>query len=112
MLRVVTAMKARQNLGELLEEDFHKQNSFVIKRGRKPMAVVLPLTEYEAYRRQRDEDFRVFDEIRSTPLPPSAQISTCPQPSIEKHFYQRRGFRSPSIPKSESPPLTPRQILQ
>ncbi len=64
MLRVVTAMKARKNLGELLEEVFYKQNSFVIKRGQKPMAVVLPLAEYEAYRRQREEDFRVFDEIR------------------------------------------------
>ena len=64
MLKIVTAIKARKNLGEILEEVFHKQNSFVIKRGQKPMAVVMPLTEYEAYRRQREEDFRVVDEIR------------------------------------------------
>ncbi len=64
MLRIVTAMKARKNLGEILEEVFYKQDSFVIKRGKKAMAVVLPLEEYEAYRRQRDEDFRVYDEIR------------------------------------------------
>ena len=25
---------------------------------------MVPLEEYEAYRRQREEDFRVFDEIR------------------------------------------------
>jgi prevent-host-death family protein len=64
LLKIVTAIKARRNLGEILEEVFYKNNSFVIKRGEKPMAVIVPLTEYEAYRRQRDEDFRVFDEIR------------------------------------------------
>ncbi len=64
MLRIVSAMKARKNLGEILEEVFYKQDSFIIKRGKKAMAVVLPLGEYEAYRMQRDEDFRVFDEIR------------------------------------------------
>ncbi len=77
MLRVVTAIKVRKNLGEILEEVFYKQNSFVIKRGQKPMAVVLPLAEYEAYRRQRDEDFRIFDEIREQSEPYGA-------PEVEK----------------------------
>ena len=84
MLRVVTAMKARQNLGEILEEVFYNQNSFVIKRGKKPMAVVLPLTEYEEYRRQRDEDFRVFDEIRQQSQPAGAsEVETDVQAALE-----------------------------
>lgn len=64
LLKTITALKARQHLGELLEEVFYKQDHFVIKRGERPMAVIMPLQEYEAYRRQREEDFKVFDEIR------------------------------------------------
>ena len=64
LLKIITALKARQNLGELLEEVFYKQGHFLIKRGAKPMAVVIPLEEYESYRKQRDSDFKVFDEIR------------------------------------------------
>ena len=85
MLRVVTAMKARKNLGEILEEVFYKRTRFVIKRGRKPMAVVLPVTEYEAYRRQRDEDFRVFDEIREQSEPCGAlEVDKDVQAAIEE----------------------------
>ena len=84
MLRVVTAMKARKNLGEILEEVFYKQTSFVIKRGKKPMAVVLPLKEYEAYRRQRDEDFQVYDEIREQSEPyGAAEVDDDVQKAIE-----------------------------
>jgi len=64
VVKFITALKARQNLGELLEEVFYRQDHFVIKRGEKAMAVVIPLSEYEAYRRQREEDFRILDEIR------------------------------------------------
>lgn len=64
MLKIITALKARQNLGELLEEVFYKQGHFLIKRGAKPMAVVIPLEEYESYRKQRESDFSIFDEIR------------------------------------------------
>lgn len=64
VVKFITALKARQNLGELLEEVFYRQDHFVIKRGEKAMAVVIPLSEYEAYRRQREKDFRILDEIR------------------------------------------------
>ena len=64
MVKFITALKARQHLGELLEEVFYRQDHFVIKRGEKAMAVVIPLSEYEAYRRQREGDFEILDEIR------------------------------------------------
>ncbi len=84
MLKIVTAIKARKNLGEILEEVFYKQNSFVIKRGQKPMAVVLPLAEYEAYRRQRKEDFLIFDEIREQSEPyGAAEVEKDVQAAVE-----------------------------
>ncbi|MEK7825114.1 MAG: type II toxin-antitoxin system Phd/YefM family antitoxin [Nitrospirota bacterium] len=64
-LKTIQAYEARQHLGELLEEVFYKQTQIIIKRGRKPMAVVISPEEYEAYCKQREEDFRIFDEIRA-----------------------------------------------
>lgn len=64
-LKTIQAYEARQRLGELLEEVFYKHTQVLIQRGRKPMAVVISPEEYEAYRKQRAEDFRIFDEIRA-----------------------------------------------
>ncbi|HEX9830755.1 MAG TPA: type II toxin-antitoxin system prevent-host-death family antitoxin [Thermodesulfobacteriota bacterium] len=64
MQKAVNALKVRKNLGEILEEVYYKGNHFVIKRGEKPMAVLISMSEYEAYLKQRDEDFGVFNEIR------------------------------------------------
>ena len=65
MRREVSAMEARQRLGELLDQVFYKEDQFVIKRGRKPMAAVIPMRAYEQFLRQRDEDFAVLDRIWS-----------------------------------------------
>lgn len=64
-LRTISAYEARRRLGELLEEVFYKQDRLLIKRGRKPMAVVISPKEYEAYLKQREADFRIVDDIRT-----------------------------------------------
>ena len=43
MVKTVTALQARHNLGELLEGAFHRGDQFVIERAGKPMAAVVPL---------------------------------------------------------------------
>lgn len=43
MLKTVSALQARHNLGELLEGAFHRGDQFVIERAGKPMAAVVPL---------------------------------------------------------------------
>jgi len=63
MQKKITAIKARQNLGELLEEVYYKNDHFIITRREKAMAVVIPVEEYERILRQRAQDFRVLDEI-------------------------------------------------
>lgn len=62
-LKTMNAFEARQRFGQLLEEVYYKRDRVLIKRGKKPMAVVIPTEEYEAYLRQRRQDFKVFDEI-------------------------------------------------
>jgi len=62
--KTINALKARQNLGQLLEEVFYKGDQFIIQRAGKSMAVVISPSEYEMYLKQRAEDMKAFDEIR------------------------------------------------
>ena len=64
MLKTINALKARRNLGQLLEEVFYKGNQIVIERAGKPMAVVISPSEYEVYKRQREQDMGIFGKIR------------------------------------------------
>ena len=65
MLKEISALKARQNLGELLEEVYYRNDHVVIKRRDKPMAILIPVEAYQAWQAEREEDFKVFDEIRA-----------------------------------------------
>lgn len=60
MIKKLNALKARQNLGRLLEEVYYKGDQYIIERAGKPLAAVVPLWQVEA-RKQRQE--RVFDMI-------------------------------------------------
>lgn len=65
MAKELTALKMRGNLGEVLEEVYYKGQEFIIKRGKKPMAVLISLDEFDSYKRQRREDMSVFGRVRS-----------------------------------------------
>ncbi|MCL4468443.1 MAG: type II toxin-antitoxin system prevent-host-death family antitoxin [Deltaproteobacteria bacterium] len=65
MTKDLTALKMRGNLGEILEEVYYKGQEFIIKRGKKPMAVLISLDEFENLRKQRKTDMAIFDNIRS-----------------------------------------------
>lgn len=64
MLKTINALKARRNLGQLLEEVFYNKDQVVIERAGKAMAVVISPSEYETFKRQREQDMGIFDEIR------------------------------------------------
>ncbi len=64
MLKTINALKARRNLGQLLEEVFYKGDQFIIQRAGKSMAVVISPSEYEAYRKQRGKDMQALDRVR------------------------------------------------
>lgn len=65
MFKTVNAIKARQSLGELLEEVFYKNDHFLITRKDKAMAVMIPVEDYERFLKQREEDFSILDELRA-----------------------------------------------
>ena len=64
MAKELSALKVRSSLGEILEEVYYRGEEFIIKRGRKPMAVLVPLEVFESYKKLREADMKVFDKIR------------------------------------------------
>ena len=64
MEKTISAMDARRKLGQLLEEVFYQGNQFIVERAGKPMAVVVPLSQYRQWKETRERFFAAVDEVR------------------------------------------------
>ena len=61
MVMEVSAVKFRQNLGEMLNKVQYRNDSIVIKKDGRPVAALIDTTLFERIRAMRDE----FDELTS-----------------------------------------------
>lgn len=52
MVREITAMEARRNFGELLNEVRYGKNSILVKRAGKPIAAIIDINLFEKIRDQ------------------------------------------------------------
>jgi prevent-host-death family protein len=64
VIKTITAMKARKNLGAVLEEVYYKGDQYVIERAGRPMAAIVPIAQLEAWQAQREEFFATVDAVR------------------------------------------------
>ena len=64
VIKKVSALKARQNLGQLLEEVYYKGDQYVIERAGKPMAAVVPVWQLEEWQRRRERFFGAVEELQ------------------------------------------------
>ena len=64
MVKKITAVKARKNLGQLLEEVYYRGDHYVIERAGKPMAAVVPVRYLEEWLKRRERFFDMVDEVR------------------------------------------------
>ena len=65
MRKTVNAMRARGNLGQILEEVYYRGDQYIIERSGRPMAAVVPVEQYEQWRKERKAFFDLIDEVRS-----------------------------------------------
>ena len=63
MIKRVTAIKARQNLGQLLEEVYYNGDRYIIERAGKPMAAVVPVQVLEAQERRWQRMWTTIEDI-------------------------------------------------
>ncbi len=64
MIREATAVKVRQNLGEMLNEVQYRQDAIVIKKDGKPVAALVDMDLFEKIRRMREEFDRLTAKFR------------------------------------------------
>jgi prevent-host-death family protein len=75
MIKTLTAIKARQNLGELLEEVYYNGDQFIIERAGKPMAAVVPLWQVQARKKHQERVSSMLDKLwESRPAAKSATV--------------------------------------
>lgn len=63
MVKKMNALKARKNLGQLLEEVYYKDNQYVIERAGRPMAAVVPVWQLEGWRKRRERLFGMVEGV-------------------------------------------------
>lgn len=63
MVKKVNALKARKNLGQLLEEVYYKGDQYVIERAGRPMAAVVPVWQLEEWQKRRERFFGMVEEL-------------------------------------------------
>jgi antitoxin (DNA-binding transcriptional repressor) of toxin-antitoxin stability system len=65
VVKKVAAMKVRDNLGQLLDEVYYRGDEVVIERAGKAMAILVPVGRYEQYQRDRQERFKILNQIKA-----------------------------------------------
>ncbi|KAF0219166.1 MAG: prevent-host-death family [Geobacteraceae bacterium] len=65
MLKKVSAIKVRQNLGEVMNEVALKSDEYIVERAGKPLVAIIPIEKYLSMKRERDEFFRMYEALQT-----------------------------------------------
>jgi len=63
MLKKITAVKARQNLGQIMNEVSLLGDDYMIERAGKPLAVIISIDKYQSVQAKREEATRRLNQI-------------------------------------------------
>jgi len=55
MYKTISALKARQNLGQVMNEVALKGDDYIIERAGKPLVAVIPIEKYQSLQQEWDE---------------------------------------------------------
>ncbi len=64
MLKKISAQKARQNFGEVMDEVRLRGDRYIVNRGEKPLVAVIPVEEYLAWEQARERLYSRILELR------------------------------------------------
>lgn len=63
--KVIPAVEARVHLGEIMKRSFKKGERFIVEKAGIPMIAILSADEYTRLIQEREEQFKIFNKIRS-----------------------------------------------
>ncbi len=64
MLKTISAIKVRQNLGQVMNEVALKNDEYIIERAGKPLVAIISIEQYQGMKKERKEFFQMVDEIQ------------------------------------------------
>ena len=64
MLKKISAQKARQSFGELMDEVRLRGDRYIVNRGDRPVVAVIPVEEYLAWEQARERLYSRILEMR------------------------------------------------
>ena len=65
MLKTISAMKIRQNLGQVMNEVAIRGDDYVVERAGKPMVAIIPMEKYRRLQRDLDEFYAEVREFQT-----------------------------------------------
>lgn len=65
MYKKISALKARQNLGQVMNEVALKGDDYIIERAGKPLVALIPMEKYQSLQKETEEFFEALSEVRS-----------------------------------------------
>jgi len=74
MLKKISAQKARQNFGELMDEVRLRGDRYIVNRGEKPLVAVIPVEEYLAWEQARERLYSRIISVRDRVRREDAEI--------------------------------------
>ena len=65
MYKKISALKARQNLGQVMNEVAIKGDDYIIERAGKPLVAVIPIEKYQSLQQEIGEFFEALSKMRT-----------------------------------------------
>jgi len=64
MLKKISAQKARQRFGELMDAVHLRGDRYIVERGNRPMVAVIPVEEYVTWEKIKERLYEKVSQIR------------------------------------------------
>jgi PHD/YefM family antitoxin component YafN of YafNO toxin-antitoxin module len=65
MIRTISAIEARQRFGQMMNEVQLRRDHYIVERDGKAMVAVVPVEEFHAWMRRREEFFELIEETHA-----------------------------------------------
>jgi prevent-host-death family protein len=64
MYKTISALKVRQNLGQVMNEVALRGDEYIIERAGKPLVAMIPMERYQSLQKDLDQFFESLDMMR------------------------------------------------
>jgi len=65
MYKKISALKVRQNLGQIMNEVSLRGDDYIIERAGKPLVAMIPIEKYQSMQEEADKFFESLDQLRT-----------------------------------------------